>query len=315
MKSNIPIHMATPHATPISRRTVLAGGLTLAMAPRLLGQESESPGKSARPELGPIHKAVKISMIRPRDMPVEEKFKLAKEVGFKGITLFAPDAIPVEEAIRASEKTGLRIHNINGNHHWQVRLSDPDPKVRAKALENLKAAIRYAHAVGATSTLLIVGKVTDPQSENHEQVWERSITQIRKAIPLAAKLGVHILCENVRNGFCPQPRQWAAYLDEIGSPWVGAFYDIGNSARHAPPPEWIEALGTHIVKLDMKGFSSEKNNTVGIGAGTIDWKAVRASLADLRFTGWATAEVRGGGRERLREVAENIDRVLSEGSG
>ena len=34
------------------------------------------------------------------------------------------------------------------------------------------------------------------------------------------------------------------------------------------------------------------------------------SLLDIGFTGWATAEVRGGDRQRIREVAQRMDKAL-----
>ena len=40
-------------------------------------------------------------------------------------------------------------------------------------------------------------KVTDPVNENADQVRERSSEQLRKALPVASRLGVRIACENV----------------------------------------------------------------------------------------------------------------------
>ena len=55
-----------------------------------------------------------------------------------------------------------------------------------------------------------------------------------------------------------------------------------------------------------KGFQG------GIGEGDCDWPEVRKALADIGYTsGWATAEVKGGGRERLADIAQRMDRVLN----
>jgi hypothetical protein len=37
---------------------------------------------------------------------------------------------------------------------------------------------------------------------------------------------------------------------------------------------------------------------------------VRAELTALNFSGWATAEVKGGDKSRLREVVERMDKAL-----
>ena len=33
--------------------------------------------------------------------------------------MFAPDRFELKEALVAQDKTGVRIHNINGTYHWQ----------------------------------------------------------------------------------------------------------------------------------------------------------------------------------------------------
>jgi hexulose-6-phosphate isomerase len=38
---------------------------------------------------------------------------------------------------------------------------------------------------------------------------------------------------------------------------------------------------------------------------------VRAALADIGFSGWATAEVNGGDRERIQEIAERMNEALA----
>ena len=53
-----------------------------------------------------------------------------------------------------------------------------------------------------------------------------------------------------------------------------------------------------------KGFD------VPIGDGDINWPAVRAELAKINFTGWAAAEVKGGGWDYLADVSRRMDRVL-----
>ncbi|MBL6707255.1 MAG: hypothetical protein ISQ06_14180 [Planctomycetaceae bacterium] len=49
---------------------------------------------------------------------------------------------------------------------------------------------------------------------------------------------------------------------------------------------------------------------VPLGEGSIDWAAVRKELAAIKYAGWATAEVRGGDRARLADIAAQMDRVL-----
>jgi hexulose-6-phosphate isomerase len=141
---------------------------------------------------------------------------------------------------------------------------------------------------------------------------------LRTAIPLAAELGVVIAIENVWNQFLYDhdggPDQGAEkfvrYVDEANSPWVGMQFDIGNHWKYGDVGTWIRALGKRIVKLDIKGFSRKSGQFTKIGEDDLPWDDVRAALIEIGYTGWIAAEVGGGGPERLKDIAENIDRVL-----
>ena len=132
---------------------------------------------------------------------------------------------------------------------------------------------------------------------------------ICQVLPTAAALGVRVLIENVWNGFCETPEQLRDYLDEIDSPWVGAYFDIGNAQKFASPAAWIRTLGGRIVKLDVKDWGVA-NGFCKIGDGDVDWPAVREALGEIGYSGWCTAEVTGGGRDRLADIAERMDTVL-----
>ena len=258
-------------------------------------------------------KAVKWSMVRlPKGADtVLDLFKTALAAGFDGITLTAPGKYDLAEVLDAQQKTGIPIHNINVANHWRVRLSDPDTAVRDAALRETMDALRYARAVGGSTILQVVGNAVDPANENAEQVWERSSAQLRRALPLAGELGVRIACENVGNGFCASIADWIQYLDSFESPLVGAFFDIGNHDRFdGGAPAWIRALGSRILKIDVKDHNHAARKNCALFEGDVDWPGVRAALHAVGYRGWATAEVPGGELEKLRLVAEGMDKAL-----
>lgn len=263
-----------------------------------------------------IFKSIKMGMFQEK-IPLKEKFQLMREFGYDGAELNSPGGENKEEALQASRDLEFPIHGVVDSIHWGVRLSDPDPETREKGLQGMLTAIRECQFVGGDAVLLVPGRVSDPQNENHEQTWSRSIEQIRKALPFAAKSGVRILIENVWNNFLYDPNgsdnqtadQLAAYLDEIASPWVGSYFDIGNHQRFGKPAAWIRALAHRIVKLDVKDWG-KSNGFCKIGDGDVDWPDVRAALKEIGYTGWATAEVSGGDRQRIKEVSQRMDKYL-----
>ena len=60
--------------------------------------------------------------------------------------------------------------------------------------------------------------------------------------------------ENVWNRFLLSPLETARFLDEIGSPWVGMYLDVGNVVYLGYPEQWVELLAKHIKKLHMSDY-------------------------------------------------------------
>ena len=306
----------------LDRRTFLkATGVAVAAASIPSGSaraaEGGLPEKSTGEHRDRIFKSIKFGMFREK-LSYVEKFQLLKDLGYDGVELNSPKGENKEKALAASRELGFPIHGVVDSIHWGTRLSDPSEQVRDRAVEGLLTAVRESHACGGSAVLLVPGKVGDPQKESHEQVWERSIAGIRRALPLASRLGIHILIENVWNGFCYKhggpsnqtAEQLAKYIDEIDSPWVGSYFDIGNHQKYGKPAEWIRTLGRRIVKLDVKDWGGPEKTFTKIGDGDVDWAAVRGALTKIGFTGWCTAEVRGGDRERIAEVADRMNRAM-----
>lgn len=283
-------------------------GLSInAWAPAATAPATTASAVPQQSNAGRIFKSVKWDMIRVEG-PAIERFRLCKELGYDGMELVSPGGPAPAEVRAAAEQTGMPVHGLVDMKHWDIRLSSPDPNVRDQGRGHLERAIRDAHAYGGFAVLLVPGMVTGPD-ETHEQVWQRSIEQIRLVMPLASRLGVRVLIENVWNGFCETAEEARDYLDEIASPWVGAYFDIGNVRKFAASETWIRALGHRIVKLDVKDWGAS-NGFCKIGDGDVDWPAVCAALAEIKFTGWCTAEVEGGGRDELADIAQRMDRVL-----
>lgn len=260
-----------------------------------------------------LYKSLKWNMVRLQGS-ILEKFSGLKEIGFDGVELDSLGDVDAMEARAASEAAGLPIEGIVNPTHWKIRYSDPDPKIRQQAHDNMVRALEFASKVGATSVLLVPGNVTNPENENHDQVWERSLAGIRKTIPLAHRLKVQILIENVGNGFCETPELFAEYIDTIADEYVGIHFDIGNHIRVGPPADWIRILGVRIKKFDVKDRTRQNERTL-IGEGDADWPAVRRAIRQLGYRGWAAAEVPGGDRERLADVLARMNRVLGKSDG
>jgi hexulose-6-phosphate isomerase len=247
---------------------------------------------------------------------VLEKMRAIKEAGFEGTEM--DSHMDQEEVLRARDQTGLTIPSVCAIHHWKKPLSDPDPKVRAEGLEALQQTLHDAKRYGASSVLLVPAVVT--KEVTYTDAWTRSRAEIRKAIPLAAELGVVIAVENVGNQFLLSPMEAARYVDEFETPFVGWHFDVGNGFSNGGWPEqWIRILGKRIQKLHIKEFSRKKRSDalpkappVALLEGDNDWPAIMKTVDEIGYTGWAITEQPGGeSREGLKDLAERLARILA----
>jgi hexulose-6-phosphate isomerase len=245
-----------------------------------------------------------------------EKFKAIKEAGFDGVEMSSH--LPQEEVLKARDATGLPIPSVCGSQHWGKPLSDPDPAVRAAGLEALKQTLREAKAYGASSILLVPGTVS--AKVTYTECWERSVAEIRKALPLAEEFGIKIAIENVWNNFLLSPVEAARYVDEFKSPAVGWHFDAGNILVYGWPEQWIRILGARIQKIHLKEFSRKKCDNEGrwkgfdvsFLEGDNNWPEVMKALKDINYTGWYITEQGGGDSpEGLKDMVSRVEKILA----
>jgi L-ribulose-5-phosphate 3-epimerase len=259
----------------------------------------------------PIRKAVLMSML-PARLSVLERFQMARDAGFEQVECpTTPEQSAAEEIKKAADATGLRVHSVMNASHWKFPLSSPDPAVVQTSLQGVETSLRNAHFWGA-DTVLVVPAVVDANTR-YGEAWERSQQQIRKLIPLAAELKVVIAVEEVWNKFLLSPLEFARYVDEFQSPWVRAYFDVGNVVLYGYPQDWIRTLGKRIVKLHLKDFQFKKNvaEWMPLRDGAIDWKEIYKALGEIGYSGTATVELPGGDAAYLKEVSRRVDLILS----
>jgi L-ribulose-5-phosphate 3-epimerase len=236
-------------------------------------------------------------------------FQLLKDAGFDGVELISPNELDLLELRRARDQTGLVIHGVSGARHWECPLSDPDPQVVAQGMEAIRQEFVDCKAYGG-NTVLVVPAVVN-RKVGYRDAYKRSQENIRKLIPAAEASGVKIAIEEVWNRFLLSPVEFARYIDEFDSPWVGAYFDVGNVVEFGYPEEWIRELGKRILKIHIKEYAKEKRFKYRLGEGReIDWNAVKGALLDCGYDGWLTAEVSYGSLEDMKDVVRRMKELL-----
>jgi len=251
----------------------------------------------------------------PEKLSIADRFKLAADAGFRTVEGYTTeDEKTAEEIKKAAESSQIRITSVMNEAHWKYPLSSADPEVVKKSMDGMKISLRNAKLWGADAVLLVPAVVN--AEIRYQDAWTRSQKHIRELIPLAKELKVIIAVEEVWNKFLLSPLEFARYVDEFKSPWVRAYFDVGNVVIHGFPQDWIRTLGKRIVKVHLKDFKMGKGwnpvtaQFVNLGEGDIDWPAVRAALGEVGYSGVVTAELAGGDLAYLTDVRKRIERLV-----
>ncbi len=263
----------------------------------------------------PIRKGIYAAML-PGDLSWAERFKLAREVGFEEVECAtAKDDAEAEQVKAASEAAGLRVHSVMNSAHGKYPLSSADPAMVAAGMTGLETSLRNARFWGADTVLLVPGFVN--AQTGYRDCWVRSQREIRRILPLAAELKVIIAIENVGNRFLLSPLEFAQYVDEFNSPWLRAYFDVGNVVRIGFPQDWIRTLSKRIVKLHLKDPVASQARGMPpaprapLLEGDVDWREVHTALTEIGYRGSATVELPAGDAEYLRDVSRRVDKILA----
>ena len=296
------------------RRTFFKLLAAAAAGSQAVGTYAQTPARGTPPaKSATLRKAVLISML-PKGS-YAERFAIARTAGFEAIEMQTITREAEAAEIReASQKTGLRVHSVMNDEHWRSPLSSSDPEVVNRSVRGMEASLRNAALWGADAVLLVPAVVDAKTS--YRDAWTRSQQVIReRLLPMAADLKVIIAVEEVWNKFLLSPLEFARYVDDFASPWVRAYFDVGNVVLFAFPQDWIRTLGPRIVKIHLKDFSVNRSQGAyfwkNLGEGDIDWPEVRRALAEIGYSGYVTTELEGGDASYLADVSARVDRFIA----
>jgi len=235
----------------MDRRTFLQSAAAATLLPAL------------QPTLRP-QKAVLISVL-PKDASYAERFAIAREAGFDAIEMQTVAREEEAAEIRdAADKTGLRIHSVMNVDHWRFPLSSGDRDVVNRSVAGLETSLGNAARWGADAVLLVPAVVD--QATSYRDAWTRSQQVIReRVLPVAGELRVIVAVEEVWNKFLLSPLEFARYVDELDSPWLKAYFDVGNVVFYGYPQDWIRTLGGRGGRRGVPKRSGAPRRPVSVG--------------------------------------------------
>lgn len=243
-------------------------------------------------------------------MLIEQRLEVARAAGFEGVevNLEPGEAVSLDStredlaAFRAKvESTGLVISAVYSRLQWSFPITSQVKEKRAGGQAIIERLVQAAPALGTDVVLTLPGAVdnslfaADPEIVGYDSAYDTA-QEVLGAVArgAAGDAGVILAVENTWNKFLLSPLEFRRFIQEIDSPLVGVYFDVGNALRTGVPQDWIRILGSAIKRVHLKDFRTSVGNIngfVNLLEGDVEWPAVIDALKGVGYDSWLTAEV------------------------
>ena len=129
--------------------------------------------------------------------------------------------------------------------HRKYPFGSHDSETRARSLDIMEKAVRFADNAGIAVIQLAGYDVYYEEGDEETRKWFAE--NLRKSVHMASKAGVVLAFETMETPFMDTVQKSMKYVNEIGSPWLGVYPDIGNLKNAAV------LYGTDVVEDMMTG--------------------------------------------------------------
>lgn len=244
----------------------------------------------------------------PEGMSIPDCIKLAKRAGFDGIELALAETGPlslesgekeIAEIRLAAEAEGIGISSLACGLGWSYALTSESKLNRDKAIDIVKRQLEVAAALQADTILVVPGSVgvdfiPGAGVTEYDVAYDNALEALAGLASQAAAAQVSIGVENVWNKFLLSPLEMRNFIDSIGSSWVGAYLDVGNTLLTGYPEHWIKILNRRIKKVHFKDFrrsGAGLSAFVDLLAGDVDYPLVMRKLREIEYSDYVIAEM------------------------
>jgi L-ribulose-5-phosphate 3-epimerase len=247
----------------------------------------------------------------------------AKEANIEGIQVSVgtnPNNIPLRDSgvrkkyIEMGKKYGITFHSVAaGSILNRIPLAS-EPQSAVYVID----AIEAAKALGAKNILAAFfgngdlrkknedGKPIDLKDGKYSSYEldspgvKRVIEAFRQIVPRAEDAGVIIGLENTLTA-----KQNLEIIEQIGSPWVQVYYDVGNSTNNGYDVcNEIRMLGNdRICEVHLK---DPRTKLLGSTEGMVDMTACARVLEEIGYDKWYVLETSGRENKFIEDTRQNV---------
>lgn len=227
----------------------------------------------------------------------------AKEVGFDGVELnvtVAGDEISldtprgdIEELAKEIDELDLEVCSLLPVEIFPNIAKDASTETIDLAVERLEKLLDICEVFHTDAILMVPGGLWNNDAR-YDLAYQNAKKVLTEMALVAEEREVVLAVENVWNKFLVSPLDMARFIDDIGSPCVKSYFDVGNVQQYGWPDHWIEILGDRIYRVHVKDWKGAIGNITGfcnLLEGDLDWPKIKGSLLKIGYDGWLTAEL------------------------
>ena len=264
----------------------------------------------------------------PDDLSWEERLAATGQAGYDFIEISIDEsnerqarldwsASERAELRRAIANTGVEIMTMCLSGHRKYPLGSHSEELRLQGQNILYKAIEFAADLGLRVVQVMGYDVFYETSDDETQ--KNFIDGLRLGSYWAGQAGVMLGLENLDTPFIDNISKALAIINEINSPWLRLYPDIGNltAAGYCAPDELLLAKN-QILGIHVKDALPRVIRGVPFGKGIVPFLETYRALAQTGFWGFIGVEMWGDrhvGEDPVAVVAEArkfVDHLVTE---
>lgn len=254
----------------------------------------------------------------PNKFKWEDKVKIAKQAGFNFIEISVDESderllrlewtkSQREDLRRTLKENDFYINSMCLSGHRKFPFGSKDEKTRIRAYEIMDKAIELALDLGVRNIQLAGYDVYYEPAD--EETKAKFIEGLKYAAKKASSANIMLSIEIMDTEFIGTISKCLEYIDEIKSPWLKIYPDLGNLSQWADnPASELEKGFEHIVAVHLKDTKPGVFKCVPFGEGTVKFSELLNKLTELSYTGPFLVEMWADNikENTMEESIENI---------
>ena len=193
---------------------------------------------------------------------------------------------------RAIANTGVRVMTMCLSGHRKYPLGSHSPELRRRAQDILHKAIDFAGDIGLRVVQVMAYDVFYEPSDAETRA--EFVHGLRQGAWWAGQAGVMLGLENLDTPFADSLGKALAILDEVNSPWLQLYPDIGNlTAAGYYPPDELALAPRRVLGIHVKDALPRVIRGVPFEKGIVRFQETFRALAQTGFWGLLGVEMWG----------------------